>query len=73
MTTGVEPVGTIRTDFTGLDKSKVPHKRTHGLLGTRMFQLSFDVVVEFGKQSGTLEFKTLVGGSVSGTTTVTFD
>jgi hypothetical protein len=70
---GVERVTTIRTDFSGIDKSKVPHKRTHGFYGTKLFCLSFEVVVEFGRQSGVLEFKTLVGGKVSGLTTVTFD
>lgn len=70
---GVERVTTIRTDFSGIDKSKVPHRRTHGLYGTKLFCLSFEVVVEFGQQSGVLEFKTLVGGKVSGLTTVTFD
>lgn len=69
----VERVTTIRTDFSGIDKSKVPHKRTHGLYGTKLFCLTFEVVVEFGRQSGVLEFKTLVGGKVSGLTTVTYD
>ena len=71
---GVERVGTVRTAFSSHEMAKVPHKRPNGFLSSkRIYHLSFDIVVEFGKQSGTLEFKSLVGGAISGTTTVTFE
>jgi hypothetical protein len=70
---GIQREGTIQTDLSGFDRKAAPHKRKFGIFGRRLFYLEFEVVVEFGRQSGTLEFKTLVGGSVSGTTTINID
>ena len=56
-----------------MDKSKVPHKREFKVFGKKMWYLEFDVEVQFGSQSGVLEFKTLIGESVSGTTSLTFE
>jgi hypothetical protein len=69
---GIEKVGDILVDLTSVNKSKMP-KRREGILKRTVVNFEFGVIVEFGNRTGVLEVKSLVNGSVLGTTTLSFD
>jgi len=70
---GVDNVGTVKTDFTRVDKSDFPTHREGGLLSKKLWAFKFQLQVSFGSQTGLLEFKTFISGSLSGTAAITFE
>jgi hypothetical protein len=69
---GIERIGQIHVDFTRVDHSKMRHRR-EGMFRKKVWNLQFSVVVEFGSQTGILEFKTVYNGNVFGTAAISFD
>jgi hypothetical protein len=59
-------------DFTRVDQSKMKQRR-EGIFGRKVWNLQFNVVIEFGAETGVLEFKTMFNGNVFGTAAISFD
>ncbi|KAK3670596.1 hypothetical protein LTR78_009564 [Recurvomyces mirabilis] len=71
----VAKIGRIETDFSTVSKSSFAHKREFHLFRSnkKIWCVEFEIEVSFGSESGVLEFRTLAGGRVVGTSSIAFE
>ena len=62
----LESAGNIHIDYSSVNVSKLPTRREFGIVGSRYYRLSFEVQVDFGAKSGSLEVRALCNGVVTG-------
>lgn len=72
-TLGVTYVGKIRVDLTSYLESDSSSKRALKIGGKGSYSISAEVQVEFGNESGILQFKTVIDGEEAGKTSIDFD
>ena len=70
---GVSYVGKIRVDLKSYLDSESSSKRDLKLSGKGSYSISGEVQVEFGNESGVLQFKTMLDGEEAGKTSIDFD
>jgi len=67
--TGIVEIGSIRTDFTKVDRSKFQQR----LVGLSIeYRLHYQVVIEFGSNEGVLNCFCVADGKRIGDTTISF-
>ncbi|PPJ53004.1 hypothetical protein CBER1_11214 [Cercospora berteroae] len=62
----LESVGNIHIDFSSINVFRLPTKRDYGFFGSRYYNLAFEIQVDFGAKSGSLEVRALCDGMVTG-------
>ncbi|GIZ48282.1 hypothetical protein CKM354_001135000 [Cercospora kikuchii] len=69
----LESAGNIHIDYSSVNVSKLPTRREFGIVGSRYYRLSFEIQVDFGAKSGSLEVRALCNGVVTGHAEIVYD